>query len=90
MCGLMFLVVFQDVCKELNVQDVSHLISAVKVQCKQPESAFKLEKVIFITVQDSILFFWYINVQIEYKLKPFPKAFHILYSLQYYVLNLTL
>ncbi|XP_016334337.1 centrosomal protein of 70 kDa-like, partial [Sinocyclocheilus anshuiensis] len=38
-----------DVCKELNVQDVSHLISAVKVQRKQAESAFKLEKVIFIT-----------------------------------------
>uniref|UniRef100_A0A8C1ABV0 Centrosomal protein of 70 kDa n=2 Tax=Cyprinus carpio TaxID=7962 RepID=A0A8C1ABV0_CYPCA len=35
-----------DVCKELNVQDVSHLISAVKVQCKQPESAFKLEKIL--------------------------------------------
>ncbi|XP_016295822.1 centrosomal protein of 70 kDa isoform X1 [Sinocyclocheilus anshuiensis] len=35
-----------DLCKELHVQDVSHLISAVKVQCKQPESAFKLEKIL--------------------------------------------
>ncbi|KTG39947.1 hypothetical protein cypCar_00029560, partial [Cyprinus carpio] len=35
-----------DVCKELNVRDVSHLISAVKVQHKQAESAFKLEKIL--------------------------------------------
>ncbi|XP_043079152.1 centrosomal protein of 70 kDa isoform X7 [Puntigrus tetrazona] len=34
------------VCKELNVQDVSHLTSAVKLQCKQAESAFKLEKIL--------------------------------------------
>lgn len=65
-------VVFQDVCKELNVRDVSHLISAVKVQHKQAESAFKLEKVRFITVWNSILFFWYTNIHIEYK--PFPKT----------------
>lgn len=41
----MFLVVFQDVCTELGVQNVNHLISAVKVQCQQAESATKLEKV---------------------------------------------
>lgn len=70
----MFPVIFQDVCKELNVQDVSHLISAVKVQRQQVESAFKLEKVIFIIVWNSILFFGYTNIHIEYKLKPFPKT----------------
>lgn len=80
--GLMFLVILQDVCKELNVQDVNHLISAVKVQRQQVESAFKLEKVIFITVWNSILFFGYTNIHIEYKLKPFPKT---QYNLQYYV-----
>lgn len=72
--GLMFLVIFQDVCKELSVQDVNHLISAVKVQRQQVESAFKLEKVIFIIVWNSILFFWYTNIHIKYKLKPFPKT----------------
>lgn len=35
-----------DVCKELNVQDVNHLLSAVKVQRQQVESAFKLEKIL--------------------------------------------
>ncbi len=70
----MFLVIFQDVCKELGVQDVNHLISAVKVQRQQVESAFKLEKVIFIIVWNSIQFFWYTNIHIEYKLKPFPKT----------------
>ncbi len=55
----MFLVVFQDVCKELNVQDVNHLLSAVKVQRQQVESAFKLEKVIVITVWNSIRFLVY-------------------------------
>lgn len=41
----MFPVVFQDLCKELGVQNVNHLISALKVRCKQAESANKLEKV---------------------------------------------
>ncbi|XP_056121831.1 centrosomal protein of 70 kDa isoform X2 [Rhinichthys klamathensis goyatoka] len=35
-----------DVCTELGVQDVNHLISAVKVRCKQAESATKLEKIL--------------------------------------------
>ncbi|XP_067271807.1 centrosomal protein of 70 kDa isoform X2 [Pseudorasbora parva] len=35
-----------DVCKELDVQNVTHLISAVKVRCRQAESATKLEKIL--------------------------------------------
>ncbi|XP_067252057.1 centrosomal protein of 70 kDa isoform X1 [Chanodichthys erythropterus] len=35
-----------DLCKELGVQNVSHLISALKVRCKQAESANKLEKIL--------------------------------------------
>ncbi|XP_077082291.1 centrosomal protein of 70 kDa isoform X2 [Siphateles boraxobius] len=35
-----------DVCTELGVQNVNHLISAVKVRCKQAESATKLEKIL--------------------------------------------
>ncbi|KAK2906825.1 hypothetical protein Q8A67_005810 [Cirrhinus molitorella] len=38
-----------DVCKELKVQDVSRLISALKVQRKRAESAFKLEKILHDT-----------------------------------------
>ncbi|XDV22650.1 hypothetical protein PO909_027500 [Leuciscus waleckii] len=35
-----------DVCTELGVPNVNHLISAVKVRCKQAESATKLEKIL--------------------------------------------
>ncbi|KAK7136871.1 hypothetical protein R3I93_017051 [Phoxinus phoxinus] len=35
-----------DVCTELGVQNVDHLISAVKVRCKEAESATKLEKIL--------------------------------------------
>ncbi|KAG9261118.1 centrosomal protein of 70 kDa isoform X1 [Astyanax mexicanus] len=36
----------KEICSELKVQDVSHVVSAVKTRCKEADSAIKLEKII--------------------------------------------
>lgn len=42
---LLFDVMMQEICSELKVKDVSHVVAAVKARCREADSALQLEKV---------------------------------------------